>query len=126
LGGRLDRLDKNESGLSIIDYKTGKSASQKEIESGEAVQLPFYALLAEAELNKSVSRVSYLNLGSQVKFGAQLSDDALDTISHQIGERLAQIINDMSNGKSLIAWGDESTCQYCNIDRLCRKQAWTL
>ncbi|MCK4864031.1 MAG: PD-(D/E)XK nuclease family protein [Gammaproteobacteria bacterium] len=126
LGGRLDRLDKNESGLSIIDYKTGKSASLKEIESGEAVQLPFYALLAEAELNKPVSRVSYLNLGSQVKFGAQLSDDMLDTISHQIGERLTQIINDMSNGKSLIAWGDESTCQYCNINRLCRKQAWTV
>ena len=126
LGGRLDRLDKNESGLSIIDYKTGKSASQKEIESGEAVQLPFYALLAETELNKSVNSVSYLTLSKHVKFGAQLSDDALDTISHQIGERLATIIDEMSAGKTLTAWGDEGTCQYCTINRLCRKQAWTV
>ena len=126
LGGRLDRLDKNETGLSIIDYKTGSSASQKEIESGEAVQLPFYALLAEEELKQSVSRVSYLNLSKQVKFGAQLSDDVLDTISQQIGDRLAEIIGDMNKGKQLTAWGDESTCQYCNINRLCRKQAWTL
>ena len=83
-------------------------------------------MLFRSELNKPVSRVSYLSLGSKVKFGAQLSDDALDTISHQIGERLANIINDMSNGKSLVAWGDESTCQYCNINRLCRKQAWVV
>ena len=126
LGGRLDRIDQNESGLSIIDYKTGNSASQKEIESGEAVQLPFYALLAEKELNQSVNQVSYLNLSKQVKFGAQLSDDALDTISHRIGERLAEIIDDMNKGKQLTAWGDEGTCKYCNINRLCRKQAWTI
>lgn len=119
-------MDKNETGLSVIDYKTGKSATLSDIEQGEAVQLPFYALLAEAELNKPVSQVSYLNLSSKVKFGAQLSDDALDTISHQIGERLAQIISDMSEGKELTAWGNEDTCQYCNINRLCRKQAWNI
>lgn len=126
LGGRLDRLDKNETGLSVIDYKTGKSASLSDIEQGEAVQLPFYALLAETELNKPVSQVSYLTLSSKVKYGAQLSGDALDTISHQIGKRLTQIISDMSEGKKLTAWGDEDTCQYCNINRLCRKQAWNI
>ena len=97
-----------------------------EVEQGEAVQLPFYALLAEAELKKPVSRVSYLSLSSKVKFGAQLSDDALDTISHQIGERLALIISEMTDGKPLTAWGDEDTCKYCNINRLCRKQAWSV
>ena len=126
LGGRLDRLDKNESGLSVIDYKTGKSATLAEIEQGEAVQLPFYALLAETELNQAVNRVSYLTLSNTVKFGAQLSGDELETISHQIGDRLAQIIDEMSDGKELTAWGDESTCQYCNINRLCRKQAWNI
>ena len=126
LNGRLDRLDKNEAGLSIIDYKTGKSAKLSEIEQGEAVQLPFYALLAGTELNESVNRVSYLELSKQVKFAAQLSDDALESISHQIGERLTQIIDEMNNGKTLTAWGDEDTCQYCNINRVCRKQAWNI
>ncbi|MDH5660209.1 MAG: PD-(D/E)XK nuclease family protein, partial [Gammaproteobacteria bacterium] len=124
LGGRLDRLDSNETGISIIDYKTGKSATLTEVIQGEAVQLPFYALLAEAELKQPVSRVSYLTLSNNVKFGAQLADDELDTISHQVSERLAKIINEMNDGKVLTAWGDENTCQYCNINRLCRKQAW--
>ena len=125
LKGRLDRLDKNKTGLSIIDYKTGKSAKLTEIEQGEAIQLPFYALLAETELKTSVSCVSYLDLSSKVKFGAQLADDALESISQQIGERLGQIIKEMNDGKKLTAWGDEETCQYCNINRLCRKQAWS-
>lgn len=124
LGGRLDRLDKNETGLSVIDYKTGQSASLADIELGEAVQLPFYALLAESELKQSVNQVSYLTLSKNVKFGAQLAGDELETISQQIGERLSQIISEMDNGKELTAWGDEATCQYCNINRVCRKQAW--
>ena len=124
LTGRLDRVDENKEGLSIIDYKTGKSASMVEVEQGEAVQLPFYALLAEAEFNKPVTKVSYLNLDTKVKHGSQLSDDTLNTLSHNIGERLALLIEEMKAGKQLTAWGDETTCQYCNINRLCRKQAW--
>jgi len=124
LNGRLDRLDKNDTGLSIIDYKTGASAKLAEIKQGEAVQLPFYALLAQAELKQHVSQVSYLNLDKTVKFGAQLSGDALESISQEIADRLALIIDEMSQGKALTAWGDEGTCQYCNINRLCRKQAW--
>lgn len=124
LGGRLDRLDQNESGLSVIDYKTGIPPRQSDIEQGEAVQLPFYALLAETELKKPVNRVSYLVLNKGVKYGAQLSDDALDTISQQIGDRLATIIKDMEAEKMLTAWGDEKACSYCNISRLCRLQAW--
>lgn len=124
LNGRLDRLDKNENGLSIIDYKTGKSATLSEIEQGEAVQLPFYALLAETELKQTVNQVSYLTLSNNVKFGAQIAGDELETISQQIGDRLSQIITELNNGKELTAWGDEKTCQYCNINRICRKQAW--
>lgn len=125
LGGRLDRLDSNESGLGIIDYKTGKSATLTEVLQGEAVQLPFYALLAEVSFNQPVQQVGYLTLSNQVKSGTQLANDELDTVSHKIGERLAQIINEMNNGKMLTAWGDENTCQYCNVNRLCRKQAWS-
>jgi len=126
LTGRLDRIDQNKEGLSIIDYKTGQSANLAEIELGEAVQLPFYALLAETEYNKSVSQVSYLNLDKKVKFGTQLDGEALDTISQQIGERLYELIQEMKQGQELHAWGTESKCQYCNMDRLCRKQAWKI
>ena len=125
LSGRLDRIDKNADGLSIVDYKTGKSASRSEIDEGEAVQLPFYALLAETEFKQTVNQVSYLNLDKNVKTGTKIDGDELDNISHHIGERLVEIVEQMQNGETLTAWGDETTCLYCNMNRLCRKQAWS-
>ena len=128
LVGRLDRVDKsiseNGTGLSIIDYKTGKSANISAIEQGEAVQLPFYAVLAEKDFKTPVSHVCYLNLENKVKTGTQLSDETLQNISQQIALRLEHLILEMAAGQPLSAWGDESTCQYCDMTRLCRKQAW--
>ena len=124
LVGRLDRIDKNDSGLSIIDYKTGQSANLVDIEQGEAVQLPFYALLAEAEFKSPIQQVSYLNLDKKVKTGTHLSAEPLQAITQQIAERLAALIDEMNSKQSLPAWGDEKTCGYCDMERLCRKQAW--
>ena len=124
LVGRLDRIDKNESGLNIIDYKTGKYAKLTDIEQGEAVQLPFYALLAETEFNTQIQQVSFLDLDKKVKTGTQLEADPLQTIAHQVAERLAVLITEMSSAQPLPAWGDEKTCGYCDMERLCRKQAW--
>lgn len=43
LGGRIDRIDKlPDETLEIIDYKTGKVASQKEVDKNS--QLTFYAM----------------------------------------------------------------------------------
>ena len=54
--GRMDRVDVWEDGtVEIIDYKTGKSADQKDVDKN--LQLSFYALAAEA-----------LNLGPKIKF----------------------------------------------------------
>jgi ATP-dependent helicase/nuclease subunit B len=30
----------------------------------------------------------------------------------------------MEAGAALPAWGDTDTCRYCDMDGLCRKQAW--
>ena len=58
LKGRLDRIDRNPAGAeAILDYKTGRTPSLADVQSGEAVQLPFYTLL-----NQNTSRVEYLEL----------------------------------------------------------------
>ncbi len=47
--GRADRIDiaADASALRIIDYKTGKAPSSKEVQAGFALQLPLLALIAE-------------------------------------------------------------------------------
>jgi ATP-dependent helicase/nuclease subunit B len=34
------------------------------------------------------------------------------------------MLDEITAGTPLPAWGDEDTCRYCEMDGLCRKQAW--
>ncbi|MFK7839621.1 MAG: double-strand break repair protein AddB, partial [Bdellovibrionales bacterium] len=47
LYGRADRIDKKESGVAIIDYKSGGTYPKKSIEHGDNPQLPLEALIAQ-------------------------------------------------------------------------------
>jgi len=120
--GRLDRVDNSAAGDSVLDYKTGKPARLKEIEAGEAVQLPFYALLSDP----APHRVEYLALAKEkVKTDGVLEGDQLTSLAEQNRVRLKQLMAEINEGKPLPAWGDETTCSYCDMQGLCRKQAWT-
>jgi ATP-dependent helicase/nuclease subunit B len=125
LKGRLDRMDTSRSGIGLIDYKTGRSAKQAEVESGEAVQLPFYALLAELKLQEPVTRVEYMSLDKN-KFGIQagLDGDILQELKHATDERLKNLLDTLQHDAQVPAWGDEQTCEYCKMQGLCRRSAW--
>lgn len=124
LHGRLDRCDSDGEYLAIVDYKTGQSAREEEVLSGEAIQLPFYALLA-AEQTQAVARVEYLSLDEKRVTGRSiLQEPQLAELSHAIGARLGEIQQQMHEGAGLPAWGDEKTCEYCQMSGICRRQAW--
>jgi len=133
LSGRLDRIDATtiedphhgKKLQAIIDYKTGISPRQEEIENGEAVQLPFYALLHEQPLQ----RVEYLQLGKinnryQARTAAFLEGDELAVLRDRHAERLQLVFKALRNNQALPAWGDDKTCAYCDLDGLCRRQTW--
>lgn len=45
--GRVDRIDQGAEGLTIIDYKTGKAPSQKQVAEGFAFQLGLLGFIAD-------------------------------------------------------------------------------
>lgn len=120
--GRLDRLDQSldNKNYAIIDYKTGYTPTPAEVNNGEAVQLPFYALL----LGEHIQRVEYLLVDKEVKTKAMLEGEWLDELREQQQVRLTSIIEALHNGHELPAWGDEKTCGYCDMQGLCRRDAW--
>ncbi|MBL1260837.1 MAG: PD-(D/E)XK nuclease family protein [Thiotrichaceae bacterium] len=120
--GRLDRVDHSAEGTSVVDYKTGIPARLSDIEAGEAVQLPFYALLSDP----APHRVEYLALAKEkVKTAGVLEGEHLASLAEQNRVRLKQLMAEIHDGKPMPAWGDETTCGYCDMQGLCRKQAWT-
>ena len=125
LKGRLDRLDEGPGGVAIIDYKTGRIPSDQDVTDGEAVQLPFYASLAEAGLNRPVARVEYLVLDAgQVKTGGTLDEEALHDLKLEIAQRLVEMFRELNQGAAMPAWGDVGVCKHCHMAGICRRQAW--
>jgi ATP-dependent helicase/nuclease subunit B len=120
LRGRLDRIDNGPRGTAIIDYKTGSMPKQAEVDSGEDVQLASYALLADS----LPARVEYLQVDGEISSRVCLEGADLGHLAAAVGERLASVLADMQAGAPLPAWGDADTCRYCDMDGLCRKQAW--
>ncbi len=117
LKGRIDRVDESENGIAVIDYKT-QSASvlrEKAKDAGEDVQLAVYELL----LGEEVLEAAFLSIDKEVKSFPQQ-----DTRAHESLERLANIFEEMHEGRPLPAQGLESVCRNCDMRGLCRKDHW--
>lgn len=123
--GRLDRIDQGEQGYAIIDYKSGGTPKKYEIENGEKIQLPFYALLAQAE-GMPVNKVEYLKIGKATDFKSVFpqSGEALQRLTQAVGTRLQELIQALHEGQNLPAWENKDSCQYCDMRGLCRVGAW--
>jgi ATP-dependent helicase/nuclease subunit B len=123
LHGRLDRIDTDGRHQAVVDYKTGRVPSLEEVASGEAVQLPFYALLCAPE--NPVAEVAYLALDEKhIRTKLMLQQEDLDELSTAIGKRLMDTVQAMQHGAPLPAWGDDGSCGYCSMGGVCRRQAW--
>jgi ATP-dependent helicase/nuclease subunit B len=120
LQGRLDRLDSGAAGDAILDYKTGGMPDQDDVDLGEAVQLPSYAMLAE----RPPARVEYVRVDGEVGAGPALEGAALAQLTQAVEARLVALLEAIAAGTALPAWGDSQTCRHCDMDGLCRRQAW--
>ncbi len=123
LNGRIDRVDASNAGAGIVDYKTGSVPPQRDVDAGEAVQLPFYACLLKD--TRAVVRAEFLVIETDtVKTAATLDGEALHTLSTQNTERLATLMQQLRAGQAAPAWGDVNTCAVCDMEGLCRRSAW--
>jgi len=120
LTGRLDRIDRKDEGVSIIDYKTGNTPRQSDIDLGENIQLTSYAALME-----DVCNVIYLKLDKgETKATGVLDMDVLNNLKTDVLQRLKVVISEIQSAHPLPSWGDSQTCSYCDMSGLCRKQMW--
>ena len=122
LQGQIDRLDANNDGLALIDFKTGTIPTEKSVAQGETVQLPFYALLSN-----DIVQAEYLELGNQngVKTKVSLNEQDLAELKANHQARLLQLVNDLKHNAPLAALGNERVCKYCDYQGFCRKAHWS-
>ncbi len=120
LTGRFDRIDRQDQHYAIIDYKTGNTAKQSDIDLAENIQLVTYAALLD-----DVSQAIYLKLDKGItRQSGILENNELLNIQSDTLERLKTVISAIKTDSPLTAWGDSQTCNYCDSSGLCRKQMW--
>jgi ATP-dependent helicase/nuclease subunit B len=116
LHGRVDRVDAKGEARMVIDYKTGAAAGlrKKLRDPAEAVQLPFYAWLADAA-------AAFLPI-NETPVAALALDGETDVDA--ICRRLPQLLEAIAGGAGLPASGIDAVCRHCEARGLCRKGMW--
>lgn len=122
LYGRIDRVDHriDPSGgdaRAVIDYKTSATQGlrKKLKDPTEAVQLPFYAWLAEAA-------AAYLPINEAPVVPLELDGE---TDVDAIARRLPELLEAIAAGAALPASGIDSVCAHCEARGVCRKGMWS-
>ncbi len=118
IGGKIDRLDKVGRGLEIVDYKTGRVWSQKEVD--DSLQMTVYGLAAadpglyHTEPEKMKFTFHFLNGG--IKISTRRTKKELVLARKEI-EKLAKEISQSDFEPTPGRW-----CDFCDYKLIC--EAW--
>ena len=138
LYGRSDRFDRHPDGrIDVIDYKTGSSASPKEVAAGFDPQLPLTAAMAQtegvfAELAAApVAGLYYISLPGNAAGGAESRVDG--NRQPDAGEMAAKALEDLEGwivrfDSETMPYESQTRAKYTNdygdFDHLARRGEW--
>ncbi len=139
--GRIDRLDERDGEVSVVDYKTGRSAPAEEEVRGSAA-LAMYALMVQRTLNRPCFDVAlhHVPSGSQVTW--RHTPRTLERHLDRIGELATDITRAQDTWESteqsdeirdeLFPARPSALCGYCDYWDICpsgqqqtrRRESW--
>jgi DNA helicase II / ATP-dependent DNA helicase PcrA len=115
LTGRIDRVDKVDGELEIIDYKSGKQPSASDLKTD--LQLPIYALACRELFHEYPRRLTYIFLGDNTTHDASYDPVSLEKIKSDILETISRI------NHSDFAATPGNICARCDYRRICPARA---
>ncbi|MFA6027455.1 MAG: PD-(D/E)XK nuclease family protein [Patescibacteria group bacterium] len=111
--GRIDRVDEEETGLHVIDYKTGK-VDEEDISD---LQLILYSLIMARNTKKPVVKASYLYLQNNqwhtINITEEKFNEAVETIKKQVEKIRAE---------KEFAPRINKLCKHCDFMEICPKR----
>jgi len=111
--GRIDRADKLEDGtLEVIDYKSGKSKTQKDVDRDP--QLMIYALAVKECFNQPSSKLTLYFLDDDLKVSTDPDEEKLDKMKQDIIETADKI-----NKSDFAPTPSKFACGFCPYNKIC-------
>jgi DNA helicase-2/ATP-dependent DNA helicase PcrA len=112
--GYIDRIDPtSEGGCEVLDYKTGKSQAQKDVDTD--LQLSLYALAVKECLGLVPERLSLYFLSSDEIVSSCRTDEQLEEVRSRV-----QSVADMILARKFDPAPDHFRCGRCDYATLCR------
>lgn len=114
--GRFDRIDMEEDGAVIIDFKTSEINKQKDadIRTKESLQLALYALAYKNIFGKLPKRVELHFLESGLVGKSAIEDDDLEKVKEKIKE-VSRGIRELN----FLPTPTYMACTYCAYNQIC-------
>jgi hypothetical protein len=128
LVGTIDRMSRNPSGYTLIDYKKKHVPTRGDLFSRQAVslQMPFYIHLMELN-DRSVTRAAYYSFENKryhFVFGGPKTNMASAEDTRRSIDEVKQCIVDMrervSSGNFQIGTSPATNCGRCRLQEICR------
>ena len=121
LQGKIDRIDKTDNGVRVVDYKTGRAPARKQVEQGLRLQIPVYMMAVANLLGAADISGEYLPVGHPFS-SVVLPDkkcslqDLFDATAHYVSEYVAGIRSGAFAPNPAAACPD-----YCTARNFCRR-----
>ncbi len=110
--GRIDRIDPNsDGGVEIVDYKTGSTKTQKDVDKDD--QVAFYAIAAREALKLNPTKLTYYFLESGEKVSTTRTPEELE----KKREEVKDVIDEIKKGKFEATPGMH--CSWCDFKEIC-------
>jgi ATP-dependent helicase/nuclease subunit B len=123
--GTIDRIDRGEGRLRVIDYKSGKALRHKQLEQkilrGTRLQLPLYALAVAEFFEAPIEQVDGAIKPLVYAKGSKHEFTLKDTHA-ELDKTLALFVSSILGG-SFPAYPDDediNSCKYCPVRYACR------
>jgi DNA helicase-2/ATP-dependent DNA helicase PcrA len=113
--GVIDRVDEIEDGFEIIDYKTGSSKTEEDIDKD---QLTIYQIALEEVFQKKPTRLTYyfIETNERVSFLAQ------EVEKNKIKEKILKTVEEIKKS-DFPPKPSEHNCKHCDFNEICEFRA---
>lgn len=118
LGGRVDRIDREDGGLVVKDYKTGRFHAG----SAKPLQILLYATGVRKKFREPIVRALYLFLEEQREVEVPVGEGDLALAEEELAERV-EVIRQESRSGAGFAPRPNRLCGSCDFLEICPARA---
>ena len=119
LKGRADLILSSQTGIEVMDVKSGKVPTKKDIDTYDYIQLGVYGLLLKMANPKKPIKASLLSKGPKRQTPMDMADDKYDAYEQGLIQYLKQLLNGLKQSKFSVEDAMSSDKETANLCRVC-------